>query len=80
MNIEEAKKILKEWEEIKGYNSPVQVISMSMSKLQEAIDIVLNELELYKKTVSKMAISLGLADTDYKNMELEDIINHFLGR
>ena len=78
MNIEEAKKILKEWEEIKGYNSPVQVISMSMSKLQEAIDIVLNELELYKKTVSKMAISLGLADPDFKNMELEEIKEHFL--
>ena len=47
---------------------------------QEAIDTVLNELETYKKAISKMAISLGIADTDYKNMELEDIINHFLGR
>lgn len=46
----------------------------------KAIDMVLKELEIYKKAITQMAIHLGIADTVFKNMELEEIINHFLGR
>lgn len=76
MNEEEYKKIAKE---VMKENLKKEIINnLNSGLIFTYIEHLENENKKQDKAMTEMAIHLGIADTDFKNMELEEIKEHFL--